>query len=200
MLVCARSGRNLRCASDHAVRRFRLMESKAKVAGHAAHPMLVVFPLGLLATSMIFDLIALAAGYPDLHIAAYWMILAGVIGGLVAAIPGVIDLVSIPRGTRAFYIGLWHGVGNVGVLTLFAISFILRYGIASDPGAIPVLLSVIAAGAAMVTGWLGGELVERLGVGVDDGAHLDAPSSFSRRGAGERSSATYIRRPVDVEP
>lgn len=176
------------------------MESKAKIAGHPAHPMLVVFPLGLLATSLVFDLIALAIDYPDLHIAAYWMILAGVIGGLLAAIPGVIDLLQIPRGTRAWFIGILHGVGNVAVLTLFAISFILRQGIASDPGGIPVLLSVIASGFAIVTGWLGGELVDRLGVGVDDGAHLDAPSSLSRRPASERSSATYIRRPVDVEP
>lgn len=176
------------------------MESRAKVAGHPAHPMLVAFPIGLLATSLIFDLVASAIDYPDLHVAAYWMILAGVIGGLLAAVPGLIDLLKIPRGTRAFYVGIWHGVGNVGMLTLFAISFVLRQDVVSDPGAIPILLSVIAAGLAMLTGWLGGELVNRLGVGVDDGAHLNAPSSLSDRPAHEHTTATYVRRPVDVEP
>jgi uncharacterized membrane protein len=43
------------------------------------------------------------------------------------------------------------------------------------------MLSFMGAGLALLTGWLGGELVDRLGVGVDDGAHPNAPSSLSHR-------------------
>ncbi len=49
------------------------------------------------------------------------------------------------------------------------------------PVAMALVLSFMGAGLALLTGWLGGELVDRLGVGVDDGAHLNAPSSLSRR-------------------
>ena len=163
------------------------MESKAKLFGHPLHPMLIVFPLGLLTMSVIFDGIGLVSGNGHWHESAFWMIGAGVIGGLLAAVPGVIDWWAIPFGTRAKAVGMWHGLGNVAVTALFAIAWLLRRGQPSpvDPGAIPIVLAFIAIGIAMVTGWLGGELVDRLGVGVDRGAHLNSPSSRSNRPATE---------------
>ncbi len=97
------------------------MESRAKLFGHPIHPMLIPFPLGLLATSLAFDLIHLLAGGEPWAEVAYWMIVAGIIGGLAAAPFGWIDWFAIPDGTRAKAIGLWHGVGNVVVLLLFAL-------------------------------------------------------------------------------
>jgi uncharacterized membrane protein len=170
------------------------MESKAKLLGHPIHPMLIVFPLGLLATSLIFDIIALASDNATLFIASYWMIAAGVIGGLLAAIFGLVDWLAIPNKTRAKEIGLWHGVGNVVVTALFAISWFLRRPSPDHPPATALLLSVIAVGMALVTGWLGGELVDRLGVGVDDGAHVNSPSSLSGRPARQEDSPHDIRR------
>jgi uncharacterized membrane protein len=163
------------------------MESKAKLLGHPIHPMLIVFPLGLLATAVIFDVIALATGNGAWSGMAYYLIAAGVIGGLVAAVFGLIDWLAIPSGTRAKAIGLWHGVGNVVVVALFAASWFLRRGTPNAPGTLALALSFSGVVLALVTGWLGGELVDRLGVGVDDGAHLDAPSSLSGRPAGARS-------------
>lgn len=170
------------------------MESKAKLLGHPIHPMLIVFPLGLLATSLIFDIIALAADNATLFIASYWMIAAGVIGGLLAAIFGLVDWLAIPNKTRAKEIGLWHGVGNVVVTALFAISWFLRRPTPEHPPATALLLSVIAVGMALVTGWLGGELVDRLGIGVDEGAHVNSPSSLSGRPARQEDSPRDIRR------
>ncbi len=92
------------------------MESKAKILGHPVHPMLVVFPLGLLATAVVFDLIHLATRNMQWSIAAYYMIAAGVIGALVAAPFGAVDLMAVPRGTRARRIGAVHGAGNAAVL------------------------------------------------------------------------------------
>ena len=155
------------------------MESRAKLFGHPIHQMLIVFPLGVLAMALVFDLIARFAGWPDLHRASYYMIAAGVISGLAAAVFGLIDFLAIPRGTRARRIGAFHGVGNVVVVALFALSWFLRREDPAHPAVLPIALAAGGALLATVTGWLGGELVDRLGVGVDDGAHLDAPSSLS---------------------
>jgi uncharacterized membrane protein len=79
---------------------------------------------------------------------------------------------------------LWHGGGNLVVVVLFAASWLLRAGGDGwEPTGSALVLSFVAVALATVTAWLGGELVERLGVGVDDGANLDAPSSLSRRPA-----------------
>ncbi|GAB2563830.1 DUF2231 domain-containing protein [Spirosoma aerophilum] len=160
------------------------MESKAKIVGHPAHPILVVFPFGLLATSFIFDVVRLLNKNATMAEVAYWMITAGLISGVLAAVPGLIDWLAIPAGTRAKRIGLLHGVGNVVVLALFLVSWFLRHDEPSHtPPALAWVISLVAFGLAAVTGWLGGELVDRLGVGVDDNANLNAPNSLSGRPA-----------------
>lgn len=119
---------------------------------------------------------------------AYWMIAAGIIGGLVAALSDWIDWFAIPSGTRAKSVGFLHGVGNVIVLILFIGSWWLRHNNnASEPSALGYVLSIAGFALAGLTGWLGGELVDRLGVGVDDGAHLNAPSSLSNKPASENA-------------
>jgi uncharacterized membrane protein len=135
--------------------------------------------------------IFLVTNTPTWTVAAFYMIGAGVIVGLVAAVPGAVDWLAIPRGTRAKRIGLIHGVGNVIVVTLFALSWFLRW---ENPGAPPteaVVAGLLGGGIAIVTGWLGGELVNRLGVGVDNGAHLDAPSSLTRMPAAAAAGSEF---------
>ncbi|MCU1290225.1 MAG: protein of unknown function transrane [Acidobacteria bacterium] len=159
------------------------MESRAKLLGHAIHPILIVFPLGLLATGVVFDVIYLIRGNPTFAVVAHYMIAAGIIGGFFAAPPGWIDWFAIPSGTRAKSVGLLHGVGNVIVLLLFIGSWWLRRDAPERPETLAYILSFAGAGLSMLTGWLGGELVERLGVGVDPGAHLDAPNSLKTSSA-----------------
>lgn len=156
-----------------------------KLFGHPVHQQLVVFPLGLLTTAVIFDLVALARGNPYWFGIAFWLIAAGIIGGLLAAVFGAIDWWGIPANTRARRIGLWHGCGNVLVTLLFAGSWLLRRPSPETPGGLALAMSFIAVGVAMVSGWLGGELVDRLGVGVDEGANLNAPSSLSGKAKGQ---------------
>lgn len=163
------------------------MESRAKLFGHPVHPMLIVFPLGLLATAVAFDIVGLVSGTNEWFRISYWMIAAGIIGGLLSAIFGLIDWIAIPAGTRAKRIGLWHGGGNVLVTLLFIISWFLRRPVPDSPPNSAFVLAFIAVGLALVTGWLGGELVDRLGVGVDSGAHLNASSSLSDRPASKDS-------------
>src|SRR5438045_1850567 len=140
------------------------MESKAKLFGHAVHPMLIVFPLGLLATAVIFDLIYIFSGNRIMAEVAFWMITAGVIGGLVAAVFGLVDWLAIPSGTRAKAVGAWHGIGNVVVTGLFALSWYARQDAPQNPGSIAHTLAFVGVVLALVTGWMGGELVDRLRV------------------------------------
>jgi uncharacterized membrane protein len=158
------------------------MESRAKALGHAIHPMLIVFPLGLLITAVIFDILFLVTDRDGFAIAAAYAIAGGVIGGLVAAVFGLIDWLAVPSGTRARQVGLWHGVGNVVVVVLFAVSWLFRVGEeAWRPDAAALIFGFAGVVLGAVTAWLGGELVERLSVGVDDNANLDAPSSLTAR-------------------
>lgn len=161
------------------------MDSRAKVAGHSLHQMLIVFPLGLLATAVVFDVVHLATGTPRWAEVSYWMIVAGLVGGAVAAPPGVIDWAAIPSGTRAKAVGTLHGLGNVVVLGLFGASLYFRWENPTAPDVTAVGLSFGGVVLAVVTAWLGGELVARLGVGVDDGAHLNSPNSLSSRPASD---------------
>jgi uncharacterized membrane protein len=160
------------------------MESRAKLLGHPIHPMLIVLPLGLFIGAVVFDALYMWRGSPAFATVAYWNIAAGIMGGLLAAVFGLIDWLAIPAGTRAKRIGLLHGGANVVVVLIFAVVWWMR-GNAPDAAPTPslFLLEVLALVLGSVAGWLGGELVDRLGVGVDDGAHLDAPSSLSGRPA-----------------
>jgi uncharacterized membrane protein len=154
------------------------MEARAKLLGHPVHQMLIVFPVGLLATAVVFDVIHLASDRAELAAVAWWMIVAGLVGGVIAAPFGTIDWLAIPSGTRAKTIGAMHGGGNVVVLALFLASALLRGGPDAPPPVLALVLSFAGAALAGVTAWLGGELVSRLGIGVYRDAGVDAPSSL----------------------
>lgn len=168
------------------------MEARAKLFGHPIHQMLIAFPLGLLGGSIVFDLIYLATKSGRCADTAFGVIAVGVITGLAAAVFGLIDWLGIPSGTRAKRIGLLHGGGNVVVVVLFIVSWLLRKPAPQSPPMLAIILSFIGVALAVITGWLGGELVDRLGVGVHDGAHLDAPSSLS----GKPANSAAAQRPT----
>jgi uncharacterized membrane protein len=157
------------------------MESRAKFLGHPIHQMLIVFPLGLLATAVIVDLLYFAGDALIFAEVSYYLVVAGLIGGAVAAPFGLIDWLAIPAGTRAKRVGALHGAGNVVVLLLFLASALLRSDLPSAPPVAAYACSFAGALLALVTAWLGGELVNRLGIGVSDGANVDAPSSLRHR-------------------
>ncbi len=149
--------------------------------------MLIVFPLGLFISAVFFDILYFISDNPRFAFVGYWNITGGIVGGLAAAIFGAIDFSAIPRGTRAWRIGLAHGLGNVVLIALFVVAWLLRRPDALHlPIATAFTLQIVALGLGTITAWLGGELVDRLGVGVSDGANLDAPSSLSGRPATHR--------------
>lgn len=143
--------------------------------------MLVAFPIGLFTTSVVWDICRLVTGAFRWGTLAYWTIAAGIVGALLAAVPGFVDWLKIPAGTRARGVGLTHLLLNLVVVALFAISLIAR---AAYPGGYDaaeigqMLWGWAGLGITTVSAWLGGELVEALGVSVHEGANPNAPSSL----------------------
>ena len=158
------------------------MESSARLLGHPIHQLLVVFPAGLLTTSAVFDVLHHVADSPTMATVAYYLIAAGVVGALVASPFGLIDWLKIPHGTRARRVGGLHGIGNGVVLLMFIVSLVMRGDAPEAPLLGAQAWSIGGALLALVTAWLGGELVDRLGVGVSDHSGLNAPSSLRDRG------------------
>ena len=169
------------------------MKAKATLLAHPIHPMLIAFPLGLLPVAAIFDIIYLCTQNGHWADVSYWIIAAGIIGALIAAVFGFVDWLGIPEATRAKYIGLIHGASNFIVVVLFIVSWFMRRPDPAAPSVLAIVLGWIGTVIALFAGWLGGELVYRLNVAVDDGANLNAPNSLSGRPASERASGP---RPV----
>jgi uncharacterized membrane protein len=155
------------------------MKAKARFLGHPIHQMLIVFPLGLLGTAVIFDIIYILTQLESMALVAYWMISAGLIGAMLAIPFGIIDYTNIPAGSRAKRIGSLHGIGNAIVSLLFALSWFLRSP-DNSPTIVAMSFSFAGLGLALITAWLGGELVSKLGIGVHDDASPNAPSSLHK--------------------
>jgi len=145
------------------------MASPASIAGHPIHPMLIPFPIGLWVFSVVADILYLWRDNPDWEWLAKWTLLAGCIGAVAAAIFGIIDWLSI-KDREVKKVANWHARLNILALLLFAASWYLR----TDKGLemtgsykIPMGLSGVGLIAIVISGWLGGELVFKHGVGVN---------------------------------
>ncbi len=141
------------------------MRTPASIAGHPIHPMLVPIPIGLWIFSLVCDLIhaggSTNAAWPTV---ALYTMGAGIVGALLAAVPGLIDLISLPPGPRRT--ALTHMAINLTVVALYVINIWLRLGSPERPGKL-IWLSVIAIGLLVISGWLGGKMVYVHGIAVD---------------------------------
>src|ERR1051326_2739583 len=142
------------------------MASPASINKHPIHPMFIVFPVGLWIFSLIADLIFVGGkGAPIWNDVAFYTMAGGIIGALLAAVPGLIDFLSI-RDAKTRQIGVYHMTINLVVVALFAFNLWLRTSYPAG-ARLPILLSVIGVILLGISGWLGGELVFKHGVGVD---------------------------------
>jgi uncharacterized membrane protein len=152
--------------------------------GHPFHPILVTLPIGAWICALVFDIASKAksGGAPALVDGAYWLIGIGVVGAVVAALFGLMDLLTIPRRTRAFTTGLTHMLLNVTVLALFVVNFVWRKGDHDHLTSVragQLVLSIVAIALLGISGWLGGKLTYRFGVRVvDEGTQTEG---FERR-------------------
>jgi uncharacterized membrane protein len=144
------------------------MESRAAIAGHPIHPMLIAFPLGLWITSFVVDVIFYFVRHSTMLVISKFLLATGCLGAVAAAIPGIIDWLAIPPG-EAKRVANWHARLNIIALIVFAISFFLRVGSLSNLVGrrltIPFLLSLLGVVLIGISGWLGGELTFRYRIG-----------------------------------
>lgn len=142
------------------------MRTPASIAGHPIHAMLIVFPVGLFIFSLVCDLISTQSADPakGALVALYTMV-GGFIGALAAAIPGLIDLLSL-ADKAIKKTAITHMSINLVVVALYAVNIWMRMSSNTNTGT-PLLLSVIAVALLAVSGWLGGKMVHEHGVGVD---------------------------------
>jgi uncharacterized membrane protein len=124
--------------------------------------MLVALPIGLWIFSLVCDIGFLMTGEPNWVVAAYFTLGGGIIGALLAAVPGLIDLLGL-NDPRAQRVGLYHMILNLAIVAAQAVNFWLR---AADEavGPLPLGISIVAVAALVASGWLGGHLVHVLGV------------------------------------
>jgi uncharacterized membrane protein len=127
--------------------------------------MLVAIPIGLWIFSLICDLVyRFAGGNPNWQVVAWYTLVGGILGALVAAVPGFIDMLSLPWPTKRT--ALMHMAINLTVVALYVVNAYIRKrtGGVSDA---TIWLSVISVGMLAVSGWLGGKMVYVHGVAVD---------------------------------
>jgi uncharacterized membrane protein len=141
------------------------MRTPASIAKHPIHPMLVPIPIGLWIFSLVCDLISLAGYQGAWSTVALYTMVGGIVGALVAAIPGLIDLLSLPSGPRAT--ALVHMTINLTVVGLYVVNSWLRWADPASLSGAPLWLSLIAVGLLVISGWLGGKMVYVHGVAVD---------------------------------
>ena len=146
--------------------------------GHPLHAFVVPLPVGAFVSSLVFDILTWtrSAGLPYLVDGAYWLIGVGLIGALIAAVFGILDLLRIPRGTAAFTTAVTHLALNVVVAVLFLIGYAWRSGdhVELDktrPG--QLALSAVAVALLVVSVWLGQQLTYRHGTRVTGHAPAD---------------------------
>lgn len=145
--------------------------------GHPFHPVLVTLPIGAWFSSLVFDVASRLSDDGDaLATGSLWLVVIGVVGALVAAVFGLMDLSAIPPRTKAFRTGITHLVLNSVVVVLYAVNAGIRLG--ERDGAVtngPLVLSVVAMALLGTSAWLGGQLAYRYGVRVaDEGTQVQA--------------------------
>jgi uncharacterized membrane protein len=184
------------------------MRTPAQIAGHPIHPMLVTLPIGMWVFSLVADLIALRSGAPETwHAAALYTMIGGIIGALLAAVPGLIDLVSL-RDAAIKSTALKHMGLNLTIVALYVINAWTRVHASLSPNA-SLWLSIISIALLLVSGWLGGKMVFEAGVAVNavdtaastsgwtpgQGARARTASATGAAARGERAMAADSERP-----
>ncbi|MGG6266933.1 DUF2231 domain-containing protein [Leptolyngbya sp. AN03gr2] len=152
--------------SDEAELRDSGVPSTVHVLKHPLHPLIVTFPIALLTSTLLTDGAYWLTQDAFWARASFWLLIGGLITGLVAAATGMSDFLRIGR-VREHSAGWAHMVGNIAALLLSGANLWLRWG--NQTGAIVptgILISLFVAATLGITGWYGAELIYRHKVAV----------------------------------
>lgn len=141
------------------------MASPASIKKHPIHPMLIALPIGLWVFALVCDVVSMAGGSSSWAITALYCTAGGVVGAVLAAVPGLIDYFSIHEAEMK-RIATWHMIVNFTSVLIFAASIWIRLRI-EITGALPLILNVCGVGLIAIGGWLGGEMVFVKGMAVE---------------------------------
>jgi uncharacterized membrane protein len=136
------------------------MHAKARIVEHPSHPMLNAFPIAFYTATIGALLVYLGTADPFWYRAALTANLGGLVMTAIAAIPGLIDLINLPPGSKARTTGLRHLGFNVNAMIVFACSAAILYrnyyDAATDhlDAAAPLALGVVGLLSVMAA-WLG---------------------------------------------
>jgi uncharacterized membrane protein len=137
--------------------------------GHPFHPVAITIPIGAWTASLVFDIVALATDESAFAAGATLLVGIGLVGAVLAATLGFMDLTQIARGTVARKTALVHMALNLTATALFAVSLIVRLAAdADEPNVLAFILSVVAFLITGASGYLGGKLAYRYGIRVAD--------------------------------
>lgn len=153
------------------------MRTPANIAGHPIHPMLVTIPIGLWVFSLVCDLVALRSVNAETwNVVALYALIGGIVGALAAALPGLVDLISL-KDAAIRRTAVAHMSINLTVVALYVVNAWLRFGQERTAGGTPFILSLVAVAMLVVSGWLGGKMVYLAGVGVSPEAAAATPET-----------------------
>ncbi len=141
------------------------MSSPASIKKHPVHPMLVGFPIGLWVFALVCDVVHTASGNAVWQTVATYCVAGGIVGAILAAVPGLIDYFSIDEVEMKRIANL-HLAVNLGAVVIFATNLWLRFRLPVD-SYVPLSLSVVGVLAIGFGGWLGGEMVYVKGMAVE---------------------------------
>jgi uncharacterized membrane protein len=153
--------------------------STAAIAGHPIHPMLIPFPVAFFVTTLVCDIVYWRTGHDGWATVAMWLLGAGIVIALLAAVAGLVDLFGDQR-IRDLNDVWWHAGGNVVIVLIELYNWSLRYADGAS-AVIPtgIILSLLAVAGLLFTGWKGWEMVYRHRVGVADAAESGTTTSTS---------------------
>jgi uncharacterized membrane protein len=141
------------------------MASPASIKKHPIHPMLVALPIGLWIFALVCDVVRATSDADNWETVAAYCVAAGIVGALIAAVPGLIDYFSIDEAEMK-RIGSLHLAANLGAVVIFAINLWLRFRLPTESN-VPLALSILGVLAIGLGGWLGGEMVYVKGMAVE---------------------------------
>jgi uncharacterized membrane protein len=144
--------------------------STAKIADHPIHPMLVPFPIVCFIMTLILDILYVR-GDTGVAGATNWLLGVGLVMGALAAVAGLTDFLGDDR-VRGLGDALKHMLANVTAVVLEIVNFALRLKNPDVIASTGVYLSVVVVLILLSSGWKGGNLVFRHGVGVHDTPNL----------------------------
>ena len=145
------------------------MYTRARIAHHPVHPMMVAFPIALYTSTLVALIVHAATGDPFWYRAAMWTCLGGVVMAILAAVPGLVDLLALPAFSKARETGLRHAAFNLLALLFFAATLAVIYGEYTRgrfADSAPITLAAFGIGSTLVAGWFGWTLVQTHHVGV----------------------------------